>query len=79
MAFEHKENTGTLFQNERKPAGSQQPDYRGDINIHGAMFEIAGWKRMGKKNNKPYLSLAIKPKEVYEGHRPGPTDDDVPF
>lgn len=81
MAFQLNEGQGTLFQNEKKVKGSQQPDYRGELNVHGAIFELSGWKRIGKKSNKPYLSLTIKPKEAYEGHRPRPNDgeEEVPF
>lgn len=82
MAFMHKENEGSLFRNKKKPPGSSQPDMRGEINIHGALFELAGWTRESKDKTQKFLSLKIKPKEVYEGHRPPPSNDDdsdIPF
>jgi hypothetical protein len=46
MAFEQRNNSGgVLFKNSRKQEGSKQPDYRGELMIDGALFEVTGWVR----------------------------------
>ena len=32
---------------------------KGVLNVDGAEFYISGWKKVGKKSNKPFLSLSI--------------------
>ena len=50
-------NTGALFKNERKPAGSKQPDYRGKVNVDGRDLELAGWVREVRSGK--FISLKI--------------------
>jgi hypothetical protein len=37
----------------------KQPDYQGYFKADGKLFEIAGWVKVSKANNK-YLSIAVK-------------------
>lgn len=37
----------------------KQPDYQGYFKDSGKLFEIAGWVKVSKTNNK-YLSIAVK-------------------
>ena len=37
----------------------KQPDYQGYFKDSGKLFEIAGWVKVSKANNK-YLSIALK-------------------
>lgn len=37
----------------------KQPDYQGYFKDSGKLFEIAGWVKVSKANNK-YLSIAVK-------------------
>jgi len=37
----------------------KQPDYQGYFKDGGKLFEIAGWVKVSKANNK-YLSIAVK-------------------
>jgi hypothetical protein len=37
----------------------KQPDYQGFFKADGKLYEIAGWVKISKANNK-YLSIAIK-------------------
>ena len=39
----------------------KQPDYNGWIKLDDKFFEIAGWVKFGKSNNK-FLSISIKEK-----------------
>lgn len=58
--FEQRENSGTLFKND-KGDNDKRPDYKGDCNIYGDLFEIGAWIKEGK--NGKFMSLSFKPKE----------------
>jgi uncharacterized protein (DUF736 family) len=60
MAYTQKENTGSLFKNDKK-TGEKQPDYQGTINIAGREMRIAGWLRTST-NGTPFMSLQISEK-----------------
>ena len=57
MGYEHKPGRGTLFLNDRKQAGSKQPDRTGKINVDGKLWRISGWDENGR------ISLAVSPLE----------------
>lgn len=92
MAFEIRDNTGTLFKNDRKEKDSH-PDYQGNALIGGVDYWISAWIKDGK--NGKFMSLAFKPKEErarqigedarssYDEPAPRggqmPLDDDIPF
>jgi hypothetical protein len=69
MAFELKDNSGSLFINERKEA-STHPDRTGSAVIGGKHYYVNGWIKDGKKGK--FLSLSFKPKQ-------GAVRDDVAF
>lgn len=54
-------NRGVLFKNDRKTS-DKQPDYKGDLNVGGVVFEIAAWIKEAKETGKKYMSLSIQPK-----------------
>jgi hypothetical protein len=60
MAYETKDNTGSVFQNERKEKDTH-PDRTGSAKIGGVDYWVNGWVKQDR-NGKPYLSLAFKPK-----------------
>jgi len=43
----------------------KQPDYQGWVKLEGKFYEIAGWVKFGKSNNK-FLSISIKEKNPNE-------------
>lgn len=49
--------SGVLFPNKDKEG--QQPDYRGECEINGKKYEIAGWKKQSKNGN-PFLSMKFQ-------------------
>lgn len=92
MAYETKDNTGSLFRNSRKES-ERHPDYNGSVRIDGHDYWISGWLRDTKDGQK-YFSLAFKRKDgtaarpdaaraferEAQKHFPGATlDDEVPF
>jgi hypothetical protein len=61
MAYETKDNTGSLFRNGRKEKETH-PDYNGSVRIDGTDMWISGWLRETKDGQK-YFSLAFKRKD----------------
>lgn len=87
MAFEQKENTGSLFPNNKTK--ETQPDMKGAALINGVTYEIAAWHKVSK-NGKEYLTLKYSVKnatmsnEAYSKNLPQPSqpaqsEDDLPF
>ena len=67
--YELKENSVTIFKNEKK--SETHPDYKGQINVNGKLFDIALWVKDGKKGkffsgkiSEPYK--AEPPAGIYE-------------
>ena len=83
MAFEQKDNTFTLFNNDKK-GNDKAPDYKGKGLINGEEVKIAVWKRTGKTGVE-YLSGLIekneKPAEAPATEKPieEATADEIPF
>lgn len=60
MAYDQKDNSGSVFQNEKKLKDTH-PDRTGSAKIGGVDYWVNGWVKQDR-NGKPYLSLAFKPK-----------------
>lgn len=80
MAFQHKEMRGSLFPNDRKTAGSKQPDHKGSAMINGQLFYISAWSEKSQ-GGKQYVSLSFSfPQEASPPSVQNKLDDpDVPF
>lgn len=92
MAFQHKNNTGSLFKNERKES-EKHPDFTGTIIVDGVSYWLSAWVKEGTKGK--FFSLAVKPKDGGKGtDKPTPQqqvsstrrgsmkdalDDEIPF
>lgn len=81
MAYEQRNNNGSLFKNDKKEKDTH-PDYRGKCVVNGEEMEIAAWIKTSPKGVK-YMSLAFS--EPYQKEeRPEqkdnkPADDDFAF
>jgi len=64
--YELKENTATIFKNEKK--GENHPDYKGQVNVEGKLFDIALWEKEGKKGK--YFNGKVS--EPYKKSNPAP-------
>jgi hypothetical protein len=60
MAYEQRDNSGSIFLNERKEKDTH-PDRTGTAMIDGVMYYVSGWLKQGSKGQ--FLSLAFKRKE----------------
>jgi len=91
MAYEQRDNSGSLFRNDKKQT-ENQPDYRGTVMVNGVEYWISSWLKVGQSGVK-FMSLAFTEKEppkAQEGFDPNtgtgsdpmPGDDlnaDIPF
>ena len=83
MAYEQRDNSGTLFKNDRKET-VKHPDYKGTVMVGGVLYWISAWIKDG--NSGKFMSLAFNPKDDQQRTEPqsqppaGVDDDqDVPF
>ena len=93
MAYEQKNNSGSLFKNERKEKDTHA-DYRGECLIEGVAYYMDAWLKTAESGRK-WMSFSFKPKRANEESRQAPPrthaemkgraprpadfDDDVPF
>ncbi len=86
MAFEHKDNRGSIFRNDRKELESH-PDHTGDGKIlcphcnKTFLVWISAWVNDLKNSSGRYFSLSFKEKEDKPATPPTQQDfdEDIPF
>lgn len=76
MAYEHKENKGSIFKNEKKEKDTH-PDYTGQINVAGTLYNISAWINESK-GGKRYFGLSVSMPKTKEDNKPI-SEDDLPF
>lgn len=86
MAFEQRDNSGSLFRNDRKDKETH-PDRTGTAMIDGVAYYVSGWIKNGSKGQ--FLSLSFKRKDQEQpkhalGSKGRPSansdmDDQIPF
>ena len=82
MPYEPRDNSGVLFNNDKKTdPKSNLPDRKGDGIINGQAVWISAWTKQGKSGE--FLSLSFTPKEE-GGNKPAskpntPSTNGAPF
>lgn len=88
MAYEQRENTGSMFVNDKKET-ENHPDRTGSALIGGVEYWVSGWIKESAKGK--WMSLAFKPKDAKPskpdpkastgtpGDRFGDFEGDIPF
>ena len=67
MSYEQKDNSGSLFKNDKKETDSH-PVYKGSALIGGVDHWMDAWINTSKSGDK-YMSLKFKPKDAQGGGR----------
>lgn len=66
MAYEQKNNNGTLFKNDKKdrknPDHEKLPDYKGDATVNGKQMWMSAWIKTGK--NGQFMSISFSDKDA---------------
>lgn len=76
MAYEQRDNSGSIFVNDRKEKDTH-PDRTGTAMIDGVMYYVSGWLKQSAKGQ--FLSLAFKRKDDQPQtapQRPAPRRED---
>jgi hypothetical protein len=83
MAYEQKDNSGTLFKNDKREKDSH-PHAKGSAIIDGVEYWVSAWTKDGSKGK--FQSLSFKRKEQRQPERqqqarpePRELDDEIPF
>ena len=82
MAYETRDNSGSLFRNAEKRS-ENGPDYSGTCRIDGQDYFFDGWLKKSEKGTN-WMSFSFKRKEAAKSApqkpaRRGNDFDDVPF
>ena len=62
MAYENKDNTGSMFPNDRKESANH-PDAKGSAMIDGVEYWVSGWNKK-TQDGKNWRSLAFTRKDA---------------
>jgi uncharacterized protein (DUF736 family) len=78
MAYELRDNSGSLFRNEKK-LSETHPDHTGQCMIDGTKYQVSAWIKQTKDGRK-YFSLSFRTREEEKPKQSEPEfDDDVPW
>jgi len=72
MAYETKNNTASVFRNERKREGKQDPDFTGSAVINGEAFWVDMWTKEPKEGKKGFFSVSFRSKEAQSERQADP-------
>ena len=72
MAYEQRDNSGTLFKNERKTEGDNKPNMTGKAMIDGVMYFFDAWTKEGAKGR--FQSVSFKRMDT-QAPAPAPVSD----
>ena len=68
-----KENKLVIFKNKKK-SDEKHPDYRGEINVNGHLYDVSLWVAMAKSGEK-YFNGSIQ--EPYKKPEPMPEPEQI--
>ena len=74
MAYEVKDNTFSLFENDKK-GNDKAPDYKGRGLFNGQEVRVAVWKRTSQSGIE-YLSGTIEPAQKADAPLPEPAKEE---
>lgn len=62
MAYEQRNDSGSLFRNDKKER-ENHPDFKGSARVGGKDYWVSGWTKAPREGKKGFLSLAFEPKD----------------
>jgi uncharacterized protein (DUF736 family) len=65
MAYEHRENTATVFLNDKKTKDNQ-PDFKGKGKVGDDLMEFAVWKKKSSNGNDYMYMSWKKPSDKFK-------------
>ena len=88
MAYEQRDNSGSLFKNDRKEKETH-PDYKGTAMVGGVEMWMSAWLKTASNGSK-FMSFSFQPKDQQAApqsqkqaaRQPAPVEDfndDMPF
>jgi hypothetical protein len=84
MGYEQKDNSGSLFKNDRKEKETH-PDAKGSALIDGVAYWMSAWTKQDKNGNR-YQSFSFQRKDQPAASKPAARksvaddmDDTIPF
>ena len=83
MSYEQRDNTGALFQHDRK-GNEKAPSMKGDITIGGVKYKLAAWTKETKAGAKFFSLKAEEPQAQEAAAKPAKQtapdfEDSIPF
>jgi hypothetical protein len=70
MAYEQRDNSGSLFKNDKKEKDNH-PDYKGSCMVGGVEMWMSSWLKVGANGTK-FMSFSFQPKEQQQARNPMP-------
>ncbi len=61
MAYEQRDNSGSLFKNDKKES-ENHPDYNGSAMVNGTEMWMSAWLKTSTSGKK-FMSFSFKPKD----------------
>ena len=84
MAYEQKDNSGSLFKNDKRTS-EKHPHATGSAMVGGVEFWVSAWTKT-RDNGDKWVSLAFTPKEKTASEKPKlgsratrADDEDIPW
>ncbi len=90
MAYEQRDNSGSLFKNDKKQEGDSKPNMSGKAMIDGVMYFFDAWTKTTQAGDR-WQSVSFKRMDsqaapapapapaARPAPKPAPVDDDIPF
>lgn len=59
MANTCKKDMGAVWPNKYKALGDKKPDFVGELNVDGVLYEVACWEQNSSNPNAPYAVFKL--------------------
>jgi len=64
MAYQQRDNSGSVFRNDRKREGKKDADFAGSAMIDGKEYWVDMWTKPPQGDKKGFFSVSFRPKEA---------------